>query len=149
MPPRTHEVQGSLVVADDHEGPRQPQPLRAPHPHPDAVEALEGQERRPQEPAEIRDQIRDVITDDIRIEIMDQIRIEIRNEIRGQIRDVIRDDSRIEIRNEIMDEIRNEIRQRDTCGERLWAGWVRLGGAAGPGLRLREFWMDFSHICSL
>lgn len=46
------------MVADDHEGPLQLQLLGAPHPHPDAVEALEGQERGAQEPAEIRDEIR-------------------------------------------------------------------------------------------
>lgn len=39
------------MVADDHEGPGQPEPLGAAHPHPDAVEALEGQERGAQEPA--------------------------------------------------------------------------------------------------
>lgn len=57
-PARTHEVEGSLVVADDHEGPLQLQLLGAPHPHPDAVEALEGQERGAQEPAKIGDEIR-------------------------------------------------------------------------------------------
>lgn len=56
-PTRTQEVEGSLVVADDHEGSLQLQPLRAPHPHPDAVEVLEGQKRRAQEPA--RDKGRD------------------------------------------------------------------------------------------
>jgi len=47
---RTHEVKGSLVVANYHIGLLDVQMFRAPHLHLDATEAFEGQDRSTQEP---------------------------------------------------------------------------------------------------